>query len=76
MVEETKKCLRQGCRIEYLETENNDLKCKFHPGQAIFHDLKKGWSCCNQVAYEWPEFEKLVGCSTGRHTNNKEDAGD
>ena len=35
------KCLRPGCGKDYFEKDNNDNACKYHPGKAIFHDIKK-----------------------------------
>lgn len=70
MVEAEKKCKRPGCNKMFSESNNDGTSCNFHSGQPIFHDLKKGWSCCNQVAYEWPEFEKLKGCCMGKHTDD------
>ena len=72
MVEVEKKCKRPGCNKRYLESENNDTACNFHSGKPIFHDLKKGWLCCNQIVWEWPDFEKIKGCCAGRHTDDKE----
>ena len=65
-----KRCKRAGCNKYYLEADNNGTACRFHPGKPIFHDLKKGWACCNQVAYEWSEFEAIVGCAIGAHTDD------
>ena len=65
-----KKCRRPGCNKWYTEEENGDDKCYFHNGKPIFHDLKKGWDCCNVIVYEWPEFEKIKGCCIGRHTDD------
>ena len=67
MAEVQKACRNPGCKKKYLESENNDQACNFHSGKPIFHDLKKGWACCNQIAYDWDEFEKLKTCATGRH---------
>ena len=71
MVEQQKKCRRPGCNKMYLESENSDTNCLYHPGKPIFHDLKKGWDCCGKIAWEWPEFEKIVGCTKGRCTDDK-----
>jgi disease resistance protein len=71
---ETKlKCMRAGCQQEYIEADNNDTACHYHPGKPIFHDIKKGWTCCNKIVYEWEEFEKLVGCEVASHTNVKQE---
>ena len=69
-MEGQKKCKRTGCNKNYMESENNEQSCKFHSGKPIFHDLKKGWECCNKIVYEWPEFEKIVGCCTGAHSDD------
>ena len=68
------KCKRPGCNKAYLESENSDTACAFHNGGPIFHDIKKGWACCNQIVYDWEEFEKLKGCCVGKHTDIKQDA--
>ena len=43
------KCTNKGCMKEYDPndplTQEQDA-CKFHPGNAGFHDLKKFWTCC------------------------------
>ena len=54
-----------------MDADNDGTKCKFHSGKPIFHDLKKGWACCNQIAYEWEEFERIVGCCMGAHTDDQ-----
>jgi hypothetical protein len=47
--------------------------CHYHPGKPIFHDLKKGWTCCNRIVYDWDEFQKLPTCATAKHTDQKEE---
>ena len=73
MVEEVKKCKRPGCTKSYKDSENSAISCKFHSGKPIFHDLKKGWSCCNIIVYEWDEFQKIEPCCTGLHSDQIED---
>jgi len=70
---ENRTCKRNGCRAKYTDSENNETACKFHPGKPIFHDLKKGWTCCNKIVYDWDEFEKLEGCVEGAHSDVKEE---
>ena len=65
-----KKCKRPGCNKKYTDADNDGTKCSFHSGQPIFHDLKKGWSCCNKIVYDWDEFQKIPGCCTGAHTDD------
>lgn len=69
-----KRCKRHGCLKHYDEVDNVEGACHFHPGQPIFHDLKKGWTCCNKIVYDWDDFQKLPTCATGKHTDNKEEA--
>ena len=40
---------------------------RFHPGQPIFHEGSKGWSCCTRRVLEFDEFLKIKGCKTGKH---------
>ena len=62
-------CGNKGCADKsFILEENNDSACKFHKGEAIFHDLKKYWSCCtDKPAYDFDEFLKLPTCTTGAH---------
>lgn len=30
--------------------------CTFHPGNPVFHDAYKGWSCCNKKCTDFTEF--------------------
>ena len=67
------KCKRKGCQKEYKEEENSENSCTYHPGKPIFHDTKKGWTCCNVIVWDWDEFQKIPGCKTGKHCDVKED---
>lgn len=73
MEEPVQKCLHRGCLKSYKESENGEESCVYHPGKPIFHDIKKGWDCCNKTAYDWDEFQKIEGCQRGRHTVVKEE---
>jgi disease resistance protein len=71
---DTKKiCKRQGCRKEFTEIENSETACKYHDGKPIFHNLKKGWTCCNITVYDWDEFQKIQGCKVANHTSENQD---
>lgn len=39
-----------------MESENGPEACNYHSGKPLFHDLKKGWTCCNMIVYDWDEF--------------------
>ncbi|PWN24207.1 chord-domain-containing protein [Microstroma glucosiphilum] len=41
--------------------------CKHHPGQPVFHEGQKSWSCCNGVnkpVLDFDDFVKIQGCTT------------
>ncbi|OMJ78063.1 hypothetical protein SteCoe_22219 [Stentor coeruleus] len=67
----SKKCTNLGCQKDFLEEENTDIACRYHAGPVIFHDVKKGYSCCNVIVYDWDEFSQIPGCQRGRHTDVK-----
>jgi disease resistance protein len=69
-----KKCLRPGCGKKYTEENNTEISCNYHDGNPIFHDIKKGWTCCNKLVYDWDEFQKLVGCKSGMHSDIKQES--
>lgn len=69
-MEEKKKCTRLGCQKEYFDKDNIEGGCHYHDGKPIFHDIKKGWTCCNVIVYDWDEFMKITPCKKGMHTND------
>lgn len=70
-MESKKTCTRPGCRQQYTDSENSETACKYHDGKPLFHDIKKGWTCCGTVVYDWEEFIKIPGCKKGSHTDEK-----
>ena len=63
-------CANPGCSTKTFKLEENGpTACKHHTGEAIFHDLKKFWSCCNtdKPCYDWDDFMKLPTCAVGEH---------
>jgi len=67
----TAVCLRNGCQRPnkvFTVAENSETACVFHRGSAIFHDGGKYWSCCpNKKCYDFEDFLKVPGCTTGFH---------
>ena len=59
--------MNKGCNKEFEKEENSENCCKHHTGQPVFHDLKKSWSCCKKVVWDWDEFMKLPTCAEGLH---------
>lgn len=45
--------------------------CQFHPGNPVFHDALKGWSCCNKKSTDFTQFLNIPGCSKSAHSNQK-----
>ncbi|KAK7023967.1 translation initiation factor IF-2 [Favolaschia claudopus] len=66
------KCTRKGCGREFSDSEDASEPCTFHPGNAVFHEGLKSWSCCSEVykpVLEFEQFMKIPGCAqTERHT--------
>ena len=62
------KCCNNGCtNRDYIEEENTETSCIFHPGGPIFHEGLKGWSCCKKRVIDFNEFLSIKGCTTGKH---------
>ena len=63
------RCKNYGCGQRFKEEENEDGLCVHHTAPPVFHDTIKFWSCCkDQKAYDWDDFQKIPGCSRGRHS--------
>ena len=63
-------CANGGCASKtFVMEENGPEACQHHTGEAIFHDLKKYWSCCNadRPCHDWDDFMALPTCSVGEH---------
>lgn len=45
--------------------------CRYHPGAPFFHDVYKGWSCCNKKSVDFTEFLNIKGCTLSKHSNVK-----
>ena len=44
------------------KTSRDGEECIHHPGQALFHEGSKGWTCCKRRVLEFDEFMKIEGC--------------
>lgn len=63
------RCRNYGCQAMFDPMDNMPTACKHHVAPPIFHDTKKGWSCCkHKMVYDWSEFETIEGCTTGPHS--------
>ncbi|CAD6194797.1 unnamed protein product [Caenorhabditis auriculariae] len=59
-------CRNNGCEKSYDGT-NDEETCQFHPGQAIFHEGMKFWSCCERKTSNFNAFLEQTGCQKGEH---------
>ena len=64
---EPRTCRNAGCGARYVESENADDACAYHPGPPVFHERKKGWACCDVHVYDFDEFMRVPPCTKGRH---------
>ncbi|KNG86817.1 CORD and CS domain protein, partial [Aspergillus nomiae NRRL 13137] len=56
-------CRRKGCGANYNSSvSREEEKCVHHPGQPIFHEGSKGWSCCKKRVLDFDDFLKIEGC--------------
>lgn len=63
------QCYNKGCGQKFDPSTNNSDACQYHPGQPIFHDAKKKWSCCKKFSTDFSEFLSIKGCTKGEHSN-------
>lgn len=68
---EEKTCQRSGCTAVYRESENGETSCRHHPGQPIFHEGLKGWTCCKKRVTDFGDFLALPGCTWSAHSDEK-----
>jgi len=60
-------CKNNACRAVYSSKPESDDECKYHPGDAIFHEGMKYWSCCKRKTSDFTAFLDQAGCTTGQH---------
>lgn len=64
-------CYNRGCGKKFDPNDNREGDCVHHPGQPVFHDAYKGWSCCNKKCIDFTEFLNIKGCTKSCHSNVK-----
>ena len=61
-------CRNYGCQVNFVVAENTDTACTHHSGAPVFWDTYKYWACCpDKKVYEFDDFVKIPGCTTGPH---------
>eukprot|EP00753_Platysulcus_tardus_P000067 PLAT10063.1.p2 GENE.PLAT10063.1~~PLAT10063.1.p2 ORF type:complete len:345 (+),score=126.49 PLAT10063.1:3-1037(+) len=64
------RCRNYGCHVWYTEEENSDDACLHHVSPPLFHETRKGWTCCpDRTAFDWEGFKSIEGCTVGRHSD-------
>lgn len=64
-------CYNRGCGQKFDPNENEEELCFHHPGEPVFHDAYKGWSCCNKKCTDFTEFLNIKGCTRSHHSDVK-----
>eukprot|EP00056_Hartaetosiga_gracilis_P015332 m.241597 g.241597 ORF g.241597 m.241597 type:complete len:310 (-) comp23802_c0_seq1:100-1029(-) len=61
-------CTRNACKGTYEGETSNEEDCVHHPGEPVFHEGYKYWSCCpKKKTIDFDEFLEMKGCATGTH---------
>lgn len=62
-------CRNYGCQQRFDPTDNDSTSCLYHVAPPLFHETKKSWTCCPDIAvYDWDDFVKIPGCTRGPHS--------
>ncbi|KAG7213522.1 hypothetical protein KM043_002788 [Ampulex compressa] len=60
-------CQNSSCKATYAGPESDDAVCNHHPGEPIFHEGMKYWSCCQKKTTDFSLFLEQPGCVQGKH---------
>eukprot|EP00127_Corallochytrium_limacisporum_P005831 Clim_evm12s212 gene=Clim_evmTU12s212 len=66
-IEEGAPCRNNGCQAKWSKDLSDIDSCVHHPGEAIFHEGMKYWSCCQIKTSDFDNFMAQKGCTTGLH---------
>ncbi|KRZ70542.1 Cysteine and histidine-rich domain-containing protein 1, partial [Trichinella papuae] len=61
------QCYNKGCGQKFDPMNNADDACTYHPGEPLFHDAFKKWSCCSRGSTDFSDFLSCLGCTKGPH---------
>lgn len=61
-------CKRKGCKEKFTgeSRDRSAEKCRYHPGQPIFHEGSKGYACCKRRVLEFDEFLTIEPCTEAK----------
>jgi cysteine/histidine-rich domain-containing protein 1 len=71
MIQTLQYCYNRGCGKEFDINNNQPDSCQHHPGEPVFHDALKGWSCCDKKSTDFTQFLNTPGCTKSAHSNVK-----
>lgn len=60
-------CSNATCDARYVDDSSYNEECVYHPGNPVFHEGYKYWSCCKKRTCDFNEFLSQPGCSKGKH---------
>jgi len=61
-------CKNSGCQAKFEGDQSEREKCLYHPGEPIFHEGMKFWSCCEKKTSDFDNFLSQAGCTEAKHT--------
>ena len=65
-------CKRRACGVQYTAGQSRaGEQCIHHPGQALFHEGTKGWTCCKRRVLEFDEPEPALTIVTQHQVGAK-----
>eukprot|EP00729_Bicosta_minor_P007839 gene7839-168_t len=63
-LKEGMKCIRNNCGIVYEGEESLSKTCTHCPGEPVFHEGYKYWSCCEgKKTLDFDSFLSMTGCA-------------
>ncbi|KAK6170098.1 hypothetical protein SNE40_018575 [Patella caerulea] len=60
-------CKNNACNATYQDATSNHATCTSHPGQPVFHEGMKYWSCCQRKTSDFDNFLAQEGCNLTKH---------
>lgn len=60
-------CVNKSCNRSWNPDMSDYDDCRYHPGQAVFHEGMKYWTCCTKKTSDFNAFMQQAGCSSGKH---------
>ncbi|ESO84272.1 hypothetical protein LOTGIDRAFT_155607 [Lottia gigantea] len=65
-------CKNNACGATYEGEASNEQTCTSHPGQPVFHEGMKYWTCCQRKTSDFDNFLAQEGCNLTKHVWRKQ----